>query len=130
MTLSVRPIHRPLGLAIGPLSVGVAEHEGHFYADVPPLGRLSAVSLEDLADALQLAMMELQQRARAMDAVDLEKALASAHAARQETLARLRQNASLEAAREHRLAAQRYALLVVLFMPLLNQHAPAWRLAR
>ena len=130
MTLSVRPIHRPLGLAIGPLSVGVAEHEGHFYADVPPLGRMSAVSLEDLADALQLALMELQQRARATDAVDLEKALASAHAARQETLARLRQNASLEAAREHRQAAQRYALLVVLFMPLLNQHAPAWRLAR
>lgn len=130
MTLSVRPIHRPLGLAIGPLSVGVAEHEGHFYADVPPLGRMSAVSLEDLADALQLALMEFHQRARAMDAVDLEKALASAHAARQETLARLRQNASLEAAREHRQAAQRYALLVVLFMPLLNQHAPAWRLAR
>lgn len=128
--MNVRPIQKPLGLAIGPLSVGVAEHEGHFYADVPPLGRMSAVSLEDLADALQLALMELQQRARAMDAVDLEKALASAHAARQETLARLRQNASLEAAREHRLAAQRYALLVVLFMPLLNQHAPAWRLAR
>lgn len=128
--MNVRPIQKPLGLAIGPLSVGVAEHEGHFYADVPPLGRLSAVSLDDLADALQLALMEFQQRARAMDAVDLEKALAAAHTARQESLAKLRQDASLEAAREHRLASQRYALLVVLFMPLLNQHAPAWRLAR
>ena len=35
--MNVRPIQKPLGLAIGPLSVGVAEHEGHFYADVPPL---------------------------------------------------------------------------------------------
>ena len=128
--MNVRPIQKPLGLAIGPLSVGVAEHEGRFYADVPPLGRLAAVSLEDLADALQLALMEFQQRARAMDAVDLEKALEAAHTARQESLARLRQAASLEAAREHRQASQRYALLVLVFMPLLNQHAPAWRLGR
>ena len=130
MTLSVRAIHRPLGLAIGPLSVGVAEHEGHFYADVPPLGRISAASLEELASALESGLSELQKRARALEAGEMEKALFAAQQARQQTLSRLREAANLEAATAHRLAATRYALLVLVLMPLLNQHAPAWRLGR
>ncbi|WP_225766761.1 hypothetical protein [Stenotrophomonas sp. Marseille-Q4652] len=130
MTLSVRAIHRPLGLAIGPLSVGVAEHEGHFYADVPPLGRISASSLEELASSLQAGLADFQKRARALEVEEMEKALATAHQNRQRSLAQLREAATVAAARAHRLAATRYALLVLVLMPLLNQHAPAWRLGR
>ncbi|EMR0604053.1 TPA: hypothetical protein ACKP7M_003171 [Stenotrophomonas maltophilia] len=128
--MNVRPIAKPPGLAIGSLSVGVAEQDGHFYAEVPPLGRLSGSSLEGLAAAVSDALQAFQERGRALEANELERALEVAHKHRRESLARLAQQATLETAREHRVAALRYAVLVLLFMPLLKQSAPAWRLGR
>ena len=124
----VRASANPPGLSIGPLNLPAVEHGGRWWADVPPLGRMDAESLEALAATLQNALDDFHTRARGMDAQDLEKALETAHRARAQALARRAKDSSLEAARQAREAAQRYALLVLMFMPLLGHPAPRWRL--
>lgn len=124
----VRATTDPPGLAIGPLTVAAVEHKGRWWAQVPPLGRLEGESLEALASALQDALDGFHARAKATAAEELEKALKAAHQARAQALARRAKESSQEAARQAREAAQRYALLVLVFMPILADPVPRWRL--